>query len=312
MEIRRAQSTFDWESLKDALASDTGSADFSEYLAFYGHCRHAQHHVTVLPVSLPDRTESIVLQRFVPERPKAWALFHHGYYDHVGLFAHVIDYLLERQVGVYAFDQLGHGLSSGPRVAIETFNDYITALDAVVMQMAHEVGPAWHWLGQSMGGALLMEYLQRHPERATREFVLYAPLVRPHAWTVNRVYFALAKRLITERPRTITRNANNAEFMHLQHNDPLQARILPVNWVQAMVDWFETFEQYPVSNRAPKIIQGHKDRTISWRHSMKVLGKRYPLGRWLHLPDASHHLANESDDLRAEIHAWLDAECDWR
>ena len=311
MPKRRARTPFDWQALKVALASNPSTADFTQYLAFYGYAEPVGHKVAVLPVTLADRTETVVLQCFAPEHPKGWALLHPGYYDHVGLFAHTVDYLLERQVGVYAFDQLGHGLSSGPRVTIETFDDYIAALDTVVEHLAQEVGPTWHWLGQSMGGAIVMEFLHRHPERATGELVLYAPLVRPYAWSVNRLYFALAKRLIRTRPRTITRNANNAEFLNLQHNDPLQADILPVAWVQSMVNWFEIFEQYPTSSRAPKIIQGRKDRTVSARHNMKVLGARYPAARWLHLPDASHHLANESDELRAEMHAWLDAECDW-
>ncbi|NKC00371.1 MAG: alpha/beta fold hydrolase [Pseudomonadales bacterium] len=321
MDQARARSAFDHERLLHELAnsdaasesSDTQTEpDFTEYLAFYGLARHAEHRAQVLSVDVADRRERIVLQRFSPAKPNAWAIFHHGYFDHVGLFGHVIDYLLERNIGVFAFDQVGHGLSSGERVTVQNFDHYVDVLHAVLGEIDRAVQTTPHWLGQSMGGAILLEYLQRHPDRQIKELVLFAPLIRPYAWAVNRIYFWLAKQMITERPRTITSNASNAEFLYLQHHDPLQAEVLPVAWVQAMVHWFEDFVHYPVSNRAPKIIQGHQDRTIDRRYGAKVIDARYPNTKWLQIPEASHHLANESAAIRAKMFAWLDSECQWR
>lgn len=311
MTFARARSVFDSERLSRALLDNPLEADFGEYLEFYGLPASCEHSADVLNVPVAGQHEQIVLQRFAPANPGSWALFHHGYYDHVGLFAHLYNYLLQHNVGIYAFDQLGHGLSSGPRAMVDTFDDYVQVIESVYEYLVGAGRGDLHFLGQSMGGALILEYLQRHPEVATKEVVLLAPLVRPYAWWINRVYFGLAKRLITARRRTITSNASNPEFLHLQHNDPLQAMVLPVAWVQAMVDWFTVFEQYPVSARAPKIIQGHEDRTISWRHSVGILGRRYPDASWLQIPEASHHLANESEAIRNKIFSWLDDQCAW-
>lgn len=308
MEMVRARSAFDHSRLRVQLASQPEQADFSQYLKFYGLEFDTEHSVEVVSVDIRGQQEKIVLQTFSPQKPRAWAFFHHGYYDHVGLFGHVFAYLLSHGVGIHAIDNLGHGLSSGKPATIPTFDDYVHVIAEVDRYLGHK---DMHFFGQSMGGALTFEYLQRYPERQTRELVLFAPLVRPYAWWINRVYFNIAKRLIEERPRTVTSNASNAEFLHLQHNDLLQARVLPVQWVQAMVDWFEVFERYPVSERQPKIIQGHQDRTIDWRHSVKVLSGRYPEASWLHIPEASHHLANESDAIRAKMFAWLDENCVW-
>ena len=320
MDQARARSAFDYECLLAELAEIAESeqartisgADFTQYLTFYGLVKQTNHSVELLAVELSDRTERIVLQRFSPAKPKAWALFHHGYFDHVGLFGHVIDFLLERDVGVFAFDQLGHGLSTGERAAIQSFDHYVDVLDAVLKRIDRVCPERLHWLGQSMGGAILLEYLQRNPERQTRELVLFAPLVRPYAWAVNRIYFWLAKQVLTERPRTIASNASNAEFLYLQHHDPLQAEVLPVVWVQAMVNWSDVFVRYPASNRAPKIIQGHQDRTIDRRFGAKVIDARYANAQWLQIPEASHHLANESASIRAKMYDWLDSECSWR
>ena len=306
--MARARSAFDHERLRAQLKAQPDQADFTQYLEFYGLRSAAHHAAEAIPVSVRDVEHHIVLQTFTPDRPQAWAFFHHGYYDHVGLFGHVFDYLLGHGVGIYAIDNLGHGLSTGDRATIPSFDDYVEVIAAVDRHLGYR---DMHFIGQSMGGALTLEYLQRHPERVTQELVLFAPLIRPYAWWINRIYFNIAKRLIEQRPRTITSNASNAEFLHLQHHDPLQARVLPVQWVQAMVDWFEVFERYPASSRQPKIIQGHQDRTIDWRHSVKVLGARYPESSWLHIPEASHHLSNESDHIRAQIFSWLDENCQW-
>ena len=313
MNVARGRCPFDSTCLKSGLSTNADALDFREYLAFYGldNLMHLEsHEVQVLNVPI-DGGQNIVVQTFKPAQPRGWALFHHGYYDHAGLFAYIYAYLLERHVAVIAFDQIGHGLSTGQAATIPTFDHYVKVIEAVIDGVCATVNPPLHLVGQSMGGALLLEYLHRHPEREVGETVLLAPLVRPYAWWINRIYFYFAKRFMTERPRRITSNASNAEFLYLQHHDPLQARVLPVEWVEAMVEWFTRFERYPVSSRAPKIVQGHQDRTISWRHSIDVLGSQYPEASWCHIDAASHHLANESDAIRSQMFTWLDEHCRW-
>jgi alpha-beta hydrolase superfamily lysophospholipase len=109
----------------------------------------------------------------------------------------------------------------------------------------------------------------------------------------------------------LTDNAENPEFHALQAIDPLQARVLPVAWVQAMVDWFKRFEHYPVSSIGPIILQGDQDRTVDARHNLGVFARRYPQGRQLIIAGGRHHLANESADIRNQMWRYLDTQCDW-
>ena len=78
-----------------------------------------------------------------------------------------------------------------------------------------------------------------------------------------------------------------------------------------MVEWFQRFEAYPQSELAAKVVQGHADKTISWRHGTRLLKKRYPNSQWLILPEAGHHLVNESDRHRDTLFKWLDEVVDW-
>ena len=309
-------------ALQSALAE---AADFSfvstpaaaAYTGFYELPVAHGHQLACLPseytpVAGQPVTERLVVQCFEPAAPHSWAIVCHGYYDHVGLYAKVITELVARGVRVVSFDQPGHGLSSGARATTDDFGQYVKALcdvrDFAEASGWHLPEQAPHLLGQSMGGSVVMEYLQQQADTQVADVVLLAPLVRPYAWALNQWVFAAARRLIESRPRTVTDNSNNPAFAEFSRHDPLQPRVLPVRWVQAMVNWMQRFEAYPVSARQPLIVQGDADRTVSAAINRQVLGRRFPHARWLWLDGGRHHLANESDAIRAKIWAWLDAE----
>ena len=317
--MARGQAPFEPEALRAVLAAsalDEPIADehLADYRAFYGLEFAAGRH-QVIPIR--SEGETLALQLYAPATGNSHAcvVLCHGYYDHVGLYGHVIGEYLARGITVITYDQIGHGLSTGERVVIEDFQRYIEATETARRFALEHLGlpdaTRLHYFGQSMGGSIVMDYLHQHPERMVGEIVLFAPLIRPFAWGINRWVFELAKRFIASRPRTITNNAENAEFLTLQQADRLQAQVLPVSWVASMVTWIERFEAYPTSPLAPKIVQGQTDRTVSWQHNEKVLGRRYPNHAWLALPEAKHHLANESEELRDDIWRWLDAHCGW-
>ena len=141
--------------------------------------------------------------------------------------------------------------------------------------------------------------------------MLLAPLVRPYAWGVNRFVYGIAKLLIDSRKRTITNNADNPSFIEFQKKDPLQAHVLPVEWVSAMVAWKNRFVAYPERKSfAPKVVQGFADRTVDFKYGMKVLRDRYA-PEFLEIPEARHHLVNESEAIRAQMWAWMDEQCGW-
>ena len=85
MNVARGRCPFDSTRLKASLSTNAGGLDFREYLAFYGldNLIHLEsHEVQVLNVPV-DGGQKIVVQTFKPAQPRGWALFHHGYYDHV-------------------------------------------------------------------------------------------------------------------------------------------------------------------------------------------------------------------------------------
>ncbi len=286
-------------------------AELAAYRAFYGFHSDVDHYI--------GRTDNgrhwICVQAFVPPEPKATVFVCHGYYDHTGLYVYLIEHLLSRGLAVLSVDLPGHGLSSGERATIDDFDDYVRAVEHVLALETVQAGalcpPPSQIIGQSLGGSVLLEYLEQHAEVRFDQVILLAPLVRPWGWRLLRIYFYAVRGLIKTRKRTITDNADNAEFIAFQHVDPLQAHVLPVAWVSAMVRWKNRFERYPARpDLTPNVVLGHADRTIDWQHTLRVLRRRYS-PEILEIDEARHHLVNESEDIRARMWGWLDERCGW-
>jgi len=285
------------------------------YLRHYGiHFAESIDGLAYLLGRVDTDTHTLAVHYWRPRNATGAAVVIHGYYDHVGLYRHLIRFLLERQLAVLSFDLPGHGLSSGAPATIETFDHYVAAFDACHRALASHLPKPMHLFGQSTGGAIAMDWLLRN--RFTREtapfakIVLLAPLVRPYLWPLNRVVYEVARRFITERPRTFVTNADNADFItFLRDRDPLQARTLPVQWVTAMQAWRKRFERYPASDLAPFVVQGHADRTVDRNYNLKVIERLFE-PKVFYIPEARHHLVNESPEIRAQMFAAIGAELD--
>ena len=257
---------------------------------------------------------TIAAHLWAPRDATGSAVVIHGYYDHVGLYGHLIRLLLDRGLAVLSFDLPGHGLSTGEPANIETFEHYVDAFDACFRAFEAHLPTPRHLFGQSTGGAIAMEWLLANElTRATSPFdkvVLLAPLVRPYLWPVNRIIYEVARRTIKERPRTFVSNADNVDFIEfLRDHDPLQARALPVQWVTAMQTWRKRFERYRPTDLAPLVVQGHADRTVDRRYNVRVIERLFR-PRVFYIPEARHHLVNESPLIREQIFAAINAELD--
>ncbi|TWI52289.1 alpha-beta hydrolase superfamily lysophospholipase [Pseudomonas duriflava] len=279
------------------------------YQAFYGldlHCRHPGIETRLGRVTV-DCYE-VVMQGWWPAQPRATVLMMHGYYDHMGLYRHAVDWALSMGFAVLACDLPGHGLSSGPRASIDDFAEYQAVLRALFDQARRlDLPRPWHVLGQSTGGAILLDYLLNgEPAPELGETLLLAPLVRPYGWRTSHLTYRLVGPFIKALPRRFSENSGDAEFLtFLQQHDLLQPRELPSRWVGALARWIPMIERAPKSTRRPIIVQGEQDYTVDWRYNLGVLEDKFDRPEVLRLPEARHHLVNETEALRQRYFAFL-------
>ena len=281
------------------------SPEASTYLEHYGLVRltakeQALHSLGALPLG----GYSIACQYWLPPAPVGTVFVLHGYFDHMGLYGHLFDYLLKQNLVVVAFDLPGHGLSDGERVTIASFDHYVDIFDALLALAFEHLPQPWHGVGQSTGGAILLKHLLEEKSGASlfSRVALLAPLLHPRHWPGNRLVYFFAHRFLNSIQRHFTQNSGDPAFVEfVAHRDPLQATRIPMEWIGSMKRWTEEFHHLSPSDFPLTIIQGDRDRTLDWRYNLKEFQKKLPKASIRIIPGAQHHLANERETLRADI-----------
>ncbi|MCB1661040.1 MAG: alpha/beta hydrolase [Pseudomonadales bacterium] len=237
---------------------------------------------------------------------KGTVLLLHGYFDHAGLFQHIIRFCLEQDYSVLIYDLPGHGLSTGEPAGINNFQQYVEVLHHYVTVCQSHFDEPWHLLGQSTGGAIAMAYLMAHRfdqiNNPFKNIFLLAPLVRPVGWKKLLWLYAASKHWVKSVERKIMPCSHDAGFIDfLTNKDPLQYQRIPLSWVAALIDWASTFERVKPSPLSPIIIQGGEDTTIDWQYNLRVIDKNFNRPKIHFLPQARHHLVNESNEFREPL-----------
>ncbi|WP_257284579.1 alpha/beta hydrolase [Endozoicomonas sp. SESOKO1] len=237
----------------------------------------------------------------------------HGYYDHVGLFGHIIRFFLQEGYNVLAYDLPGHGLSSGQPATIKDFEHYRLVLEDVMHHSQSILPRPWLAYGQSTGCAIITELLNHSTRQGMpmpfEQVIFSAPLVRPRLWQLSRLQLYLVRPFIHQIPRKFKDNCRDKNFLNKAHNDPLAPTVLPTQWVSALDRWIRKIEssteQIPLS---PLILQGTNDTTVDGPYNIQVLGQLYRAPRILWLEGARHHLPNELTETRVHYMQWLSRE----
>ncbi len=246
----------------------------------------------------------IAVHYWVPEQPRGALVVVHGYFDHSALYGHAVRYALERNLAVLIYDHPGHGLSSGAPLVIDSFNRYADVLEALLKMSSPLFSGPRYALGQSMGGATLLNHLWRHGGALTGRTALLAPLVLPRGWGLSRWLYTLLHRWVRTIPRTFIDSSHDAAFNRfLATQDPLQYRRLSVEWVGAMKRWDERFRSWPARDEEVLIVQGTGDDTVDWQYNLQQIGRKLPKLTVEILEGARHHLVNETPEYRDPVFA---------
>lgn len=247
---------------------------------------------------------TIACHYWVPEIPRGTIFVVHGYYDHVGLYNHIIRFALQNEFAVVAFDLPGMGLSSGDRASITDFDQYALALKSCLTKFKKVMPQPWHCVAQSTGSAAVLSLLLENQDNVFDKIVLLGPLIRSSGWNRHRWVYMVARFFVRSLPRKFTENSHDKEFLSfLRKSDPLQSRRLPVRWVGAMKDWVDRFSKFQEQPYKLLIIQGDEDLTVDWEYNLEVIGEKLPNAKVKMIPQARHHLVSESAPYRAQVFA---------
>lgn len=307
-----------WQNELQSFDLEGGSEPselLQDYLEFYGldlakNSEEIEHLIGYVDVG--GRRLSLQYYRQASAREADLVFVQHGYTDHVGLFSHVINHLLAQGFSVAAYDLPGHGLSEGERATINSFEEYRSCLDEVMFFLKGELKAKCHIVAQSLGAALIMDWILMLEKNQkiipVEKVVLFAPLVKPKGWGVGKVTYHAIKKLKTGIDRTYGPNSEDEVFLDFVKNkDPLQHDRLPTQWVGALDAWIDHFQALPDSDFPLYIIQGRRDMTVDWKYNITYIEHKFHNTMTHYVTDAGHHLANESERLRKDVFAYLEA-----
>jgi lysophospholipase len=226
----------------------------------------------------------------------------HGHFDHVGLFSHIIRWCLKEHYNVVAIDFPGHGLSSGKRASIVSFDQYGEILNTLVSLCRGPLQSPFFCIAQGAGTAAVMNMMWKHGKRPFAKMVFLSPLVRTQDWSKWRLRYQLARIFLRTVKRRFVAFSGNEEFnLFIKSRDPLQSKRAPVQWITAMRRWENAFPSFPREIVNPLVMQGDKDVIMDWRYNVKQVRAHFPNGKTYLLAKAHHHLANEAVGIRARL-----------
>lgn len=114
-----------------------------------------------------------------PSSPRvASVVLIHGFGEHGGRFSHVAAALVSQGCVVHTIDLRGHGYSGGPRADGKIA--WMLEDIRIVHRRANENLPLFFY-GHSMGGMLVIRYLQTYPNLPVAGAIITSPLLRLHS-----------------------------------------------------------------------------------------------------------------------------------
>jgi alpha-beta hydrolase superfamily lysophospholipase len=264
------------------------------YQLFHPTCSYYNGYLTV-------NEERVFVQLFKPTLSRGTIYLLHGYFDHLGYLSPIVKQLLDLNYTVVGYDKIGHGLSTGKRAYIEDFKQYTDTLKAVLHETKKSLEGPFSVIGHSTGAAIIADYvIQNSEDHNLDKIILLAPLVRPYKWQITMISSSLLKPFISEIPRKY-KKTNNNYFTNFRKDDPLQANTIPLEWVRAMHTWHRKIETVDPIQKSITIIQGKRDKVVSWEFNCKFLLNTF-IGSQVHyLENGQHHIAIENESSKNEV-----------
>jgi alpha-beta hydrolase superfamily lysophospholipase len=267
-------------------------------------------------VVLPDGATLPLTIWDSPAPPRAVILAVHGLNDHAASFGETAEYLAELGFATYAFDQRGFGATDqkGIWAGGDVMADDVWQVAQLVRR--RHPGTPLYALGESMGSALLLRALGRHPRGWIDAAVLMAPAVwnrRDMPWYARAALTVMAHtwRSLEFSARSLDRSpTNDPAALQRLREDPLVIHKTRADALWGIANLMDAVTDVPARLEVPLLIlYGGHDEIVppiaicSWLASLDASAP----WQYAFYPDGWHLLTRDlnADTVRADLAAWL-------
>jgi alpha-beta hydrolase superfamily lysophospholipase len=202
-------------------------------------------------------------------KPKAIVIALHGFNDYRRFFRSAGEYLQQQQIYSYAYDQRGFGESpnTGIWAGSETYSNDLAEFTALI-KVRHPGVPVY-WLGESMGGAVIINAVSRAETPALAGIILSAPAVwgrQTMPWYQTSLLWALSHTLpwmtLTGQGLQIM-PSDNIEMLRALGRDPLVIKETRVDAIYGLTDLMDNaLNSAEKLNANTLLLYGKKDEII--------------------------------------------------
>ena len=122
----------------------------------------------------------IFIRSWVPKiKPKINILIVHGLGEHSGRYKNFAEKFENKKVGIYSFDLIGHGKSSGLKGHIGNFEEFIDATeDALIYVRKQNLNIPIVLFGHSLGGLISLFFLIERESREIHSSIISSPWIK--------------------------------------------------------------------------------------------------------------------------------------
>ncbi len=216
-------------------------------------------------------------QYWQPTKTKAVIVLVHGMGEHASRYAdYVIPKLTENHFGVIAFDQFGHGKTTGKRGHCPSFEAVLESVDQVIEKAKSVFGAIPLFLyGHSMGGNVVINYALRKDHNlkgviATSPFLKLAFI--PPAWkmTLGKIMQKIAPSITLNNELNSDDISKDLTEVQKYNNDPLMHNKVSPNFSLTFIEtgkW--AIENASQLNTPTFIVHGSEDKIIDYKGSVE-------------------------------------------
>jgi lysophospholipase len=237
------------------------------------------------------------MKRLLKDFAKGTIILVHGAFEHSGRYEWLAEKWFNEGFNVLYGDLPGQGMSHGVKGHIESFDEYVYTIHRWIIE-AEKINKPLFLLGHSMGGLVIIRYMQEVQPKNVSGVILSSPglgilkgsskWLYPISWSLNWLVPKLQIRTRLE-PCISTRNKQ----YHNRHKDPLFVKRVSIHWFvefqKAIRQAFQNIHLYP---SVPTIImQAGNDLLINVKD----------VRRWFKLLNIPNKRYNEWDNLYHEI-----------
>ena len=250
----------------------------------------------------------LVGQVWLPQRPVATLFLLHGYYDHMGLYCHVIEWALGQgsRSSVATSQAMGCRVANGPASLISPSTSRCSMLcsNRPVCSTCHAHGIcAGRALAGDRGGS------RAAPRRAEPGRWPSDPAGAFGAATLVVLVETQLLRAAPLRQRhraALQREQQRSGVPAVHGGRPTATAAVADGLGRGPGGLGQAYRGRAAQRAATGDRAGEADATVDWPYNLKVLKAKFAEPQILMLPEARHHLANELPAIRQRYFAFID------